>query len=181
MSDALQRISALEAQVSQHQRELESLRSRFGDFERVALREGSGIMQPNANTQGQASHGPQPASVAERQQEIARAEALFEGLLSLRSPRLISYSEAYLTIFGTYGVWRNSVHAARVIDIALRTKPRGIGPLTIRLDALIVRKDTLRPSPRHFVTANYSEAEWIRTFGGWSLMAGAPPFRGVGS
>lgn len=100
-----------------------------------------------------------------------RAEELLDDLLAMNPPRLISYSEAYRRIIGTYSVWRNAVHAPAVIRLACGTDSRRVGRLTIRLDALIVGKVTRRPGPGHFVTAPYSESEWIQTFGTWALVA----------
>jgi hypothetical protein len=102
---------------------------------------------------------------------VHRAEQLFDGLLTANPPKLISYSEAYRRIIGQYSVWRNAVHAPAVIQLARQTSSRRVGPLTIRLDALIVGKETRRPAGGHFATAAYSESDWIQTFGTWSLLA----------
>ena len=102
---------------------------------------------------------------------VQRAEELFSNLLAMNPQRLISYSEAYRRIIGPYSVWRNAVHAPAVIQIACETSPRRVGRLTIRLDALIVGKETRRPAGGHFATAVYTESDWIQTFGTWSLFA----------
>lgn len=99
-----------------------------------------------------------------------RAEDLFDSLLSMTPPRLVSYSDAYRRIIGPYAAWRNAVHAPAVIQLARQTSTRRVGPLTIRLDALIVGKETRRPAGGHFATAAYSEADWIQTFGTWPLL-----------
>lgn len=97
-----------------------------------------------------------------------RAEVLFDELLKARN--LISYSEAYRQIIGPYATWRNAVHAPAVIGVACETASRRVGPHTVRLDALIVGKETRRPAGGHFAAASYSEADWIRTFGTWPLL-----------
>lgn len=99
-----------------------------------------------------------------------RAEKLFSELLEMQPPRLISYSAAYRRILGAYSVWRNAVHAPAVIAVACRTSPRKVGPLSVRLDALIVGKVTRRPAKGHFTEAAYSESDWIQTFGTWTLL-----------
>lgn len=102
--------------------------------------------------------------------KIQRAEELLTHLLDeMNPPQLISYSEAYRRIIGPYTVWRNAVHAPEVIRLACQTTPRRVGRLTIRLDALIVGKETRRPAKGHFANAAYSETDWIQTFGTWSL------------
>lgn len=114
--------------------------------------------------------GPGTISGDTERAMIRRAEALFRSLLTMNASKLISYSEAYRRIIGPYSVWRNAVHAPAVIQIARRTSPRRVGPLTIRLDALIVGKETRRPAGGHFATANYSESDWIQKFGTWALL-----------
>lgn len=100
---------------------------------------------------------------------VQRAEDLFGMLLTMT--QLISYSEAYRRIVGPYSVWRNAVHAPEVIRLARLTSPRRVGRLTMRLDTLIVGKESRRPGGGHFRTATYSESDWIQTFGTWSLLA----------
>jgi hypothetical protein len=100
---------------------------------------------------------------------VERAEKVLHSLLTNNPPKLISYSEAYRRIIGPYSVWRNAVHAPEIIRLACQTSARRVGRLTIRLDALIVGKDTRRPASGHFVNASYSESNWIQTFGTWSL------------
>lgn len=102
---------------------------------------------------------------------VHRAERLLDELLDGNPPRLVSYSEAYRRIFGDYDVWRNAVHAPAVVRVACRTSQRQVARLTIRLDALVVGKETRRPARGHFRSANYSEADWIQTFGTWPLLA----------
>jgi hypothetical protein len=99
--------------------------------------------------------------------KIKAAESLFVRLLGEKS--LISYSEAYQNIVGPYAVWRNAVHAPEIIRIACKTPQYSVGKLTIRLDALIVGKQTRRPARGHFANAEYSEVDWIQTFGTWPL------------
>ena len=100
-----------------------------------------------------------------------RAEDLLNELLKMNPPKLISYSAAYRRIIGPYSVWRNAVHAPAVIRIACGTSSRRVGRLTVRLDALIVGKETRRPAKGHYNDAEYSESDWIQTFGTWTLLA----------
>ena len=99
---------------------------------------------------------------------VARAETLFDELVS--SERLVSYSGAFRRLIGPYDVWRNAIHPAEVIKAAVLTRPRDVAGIRIRLDALIVSKGKLRPAGGHFKDAHYTEADWIRTFGTWSLL-----------
>lgn len=115
--------------------------------------------------------GPESAAPAVRDDASGRAEHLLDELLSMSPPRLVSYSEAYRRIIGPYSVWRNAVHAPEVVQIARHTSPRHVGRLTVRLDSLIVGKETRRPAGGHFSAADYSEADWIQTFGTWPLLA----------
>jgi len=114
--------------------------------------------------------GTQSLEPAPHNAASERAEQLLDELLSMTPPRLVSYSEAYRRIIGPYRVWRNAVHAPEVVQIARRTSPRQVGRLTVRLDALIVGKETRRPAGGHFSAADYSEADWIQTFGTWPLL-----------
>jgi len=100
--------------------------------------------------------------------KIQRAEELFASLLD--ETRLISYSEAYRRIVGSYTTWFNAVHAPEIIRLACQTSQRRVGPLTIRLDALIVGMQARRPARGHFANAAYSESDWIQTFGTWPLL-----------
>lgn len=111
-----------------------------------------------------------PVSSSSERAVFQSAEELFKSLLAVNPPKLISYSEAYRRIIGPYDVWRNAVHAPAIVRIACRTSARRVGRLTVRLDALIVGKETRRPAKGHFTNASYSEADWIQTFGTWTLL-----------
>jgi uncharacterized coiled-coil protein SlyX len=184
-----QRISDLEQQLASRERELDAMKAKSAQMEKVLselratvltvqLEQASGSERRTAETtvpseqkilRGIARRTPEVHKAgADPGSAVERAEGLFYDLLS--TPKLISYSDAYRAILGPYDIWRNAVHPAKIIEIALQTKPRSVGTLTIRLDALIVGKSTLRPAKGHFRNAGYSESDWIRTFGGWPLV-----------
>src|SRR5256885_210856 len=80
----------------------------------------------------------------------------------------INYARAYEILFGRFARWEQRM-AQEVVEVALRTNPRPIAGANIRLDALIVNKDSGRPSSKHFESKNYSEQQWFGSFGSWPL------------
>jgi hypothetical protein len=108
---------------------------------------------------------PQPPDHQADSVLVARAEELFDQLLSAQPTNLVTYSRAYREVIGDYDEWRNAVHAPEIIRVARRTKPRTVAGLTVRLDALIVGKKTGSPAPGHFAASGYSEAVWQTKFG----------------
>lgn len=176
--DLEERTRELEQHVAAHDRELEEVKMRIMHMDNVlgGLRaalvgttEEHVIGRTNQSLETHAD-GAEPASTLQPSEALKRAEALFDTLLSMKPPRLVSYSEAYRRIIGPYADWRNAIHAPEVIKLALRTSPRRAGRFSIRLDALIVGKQTRRPAPGHFTAAVYSESDWIQAFGSWALL-----------
>lgn len=109
------------------------------------------------------------AFVGVRSDVRIRAESLFDGLLTKR--RLISYARAYELLFDEVPTrFLNAVHVPRVLGVAVRTAPRNVDGLEVRLDSLIVSIRGREPGAGHFRTATYSHSDWTRVFGSWTLI-----------
>jgi hypothetical protein len=155
----------MDASLEQRVSELEQ---RVGSLEGLLHRRGSGARAGGSLPTRTPDTGP--ILNGDERTQLERAETLLTELLALQPPQLISYSEAYRRIIGPYSVWRNAVHAPEIIRIASRTSTRQVGALSVRLDALMVGKQTRRPAGGHFTSVSYGESDWIRIFGTWPLL-----------
>lgn len=158
------RLTELERKVAHIERQLSSLGPESGTS---AIRESNVVNSSPHRDDPEVGKGENETEDA----VVQRAENLLDKLLNMDPPKLISYSAAYGHIIGGYEIWRNAVHAPEVIRLARLTSHRRVGNLTIQLDTLIVGKASRRPGRGHFRTAMYTEPDWIRTFGTWSLLA----------